>query len=312
LPEIRPYEPRDAGPGAELIGSLFPPPNAITEATVAHWFGSSPERARNRVWVAYDGPELVGWADGQQRWSVAEEGLTELWVGIRADRRGQGLGSRLYALADEHVRGLGAREIRTFAREDEPESIAFAERRGFREARREFSWALDLGTADHAPPEEPEGVRIVRLEEFRGRDGELFELYDEAHRDMPGDHQHVLDFDEWRAETLENPELDFEASSVVLVDDRLASFAWITSDRAGGGASHELTGTLRAYRGRGLARLAKQATIHWAAEAGLKFLATSNDGTNAPMLALNERLGYAPRATVIELAKTLDRGEPGA
>lgn len=311
MPEIRPYEPSDAGPGAELVGSLFPQPNAVTETTIAHWFESSPKRARNRVWVAYDGSELVGWADGQLRWSVAEEGLTELWVGIRADRRGQGLGRRLYAIAEDHVRGLGAREIRTFAREDEPESIAFVERRGFREARREYSWALDLETADHGPPEAPDGVRIVRLEELRGRDRELFELYDEAHSDMPGDHLHVLDFDEWHAETLENPELDFEASSVVLVEGRLASFAWITSDRGGGAGSHELTGTRRDYRGRGLARLAKQATIHWAAEAGLRFLATSNDGTNAPMLALNERLGYAPRTTVIELTKKLDGGETG-
>jgi GNAT superfamily N-acetyltransferase len=291
LPEIRPYEPRDAAPGAELVGSAFPQPNAITETTIRHWVESTPERSHLGVWVAYDGPELVGWADGALRWSVAEEDLGELWAAVRADRRGEWLGRELYTRAEDHVVAIGAREIRTFALENDPESIAFTERRGYREARREYSWALDLHTADHAAPTTPDGVRIVRLEELRGRDRELFELYDEAHSDMPGDHPHVLEFDEWRAETLANPELDFDASAVVLVDGRPASFAWITSDLTGGGGSHELTGTLRAYRGRGLARLAKQATIHWAAEAGLRFLATSNDGTNAPMLALNERLG---------------------
>jgi GNAT superfamily N-acetyltransferase len=310
LPEIRPYEPTDAGPGAELVGSVFPQPNAITETTIRHWVESTPERSQLGVWVVYDGPELVGWADGALRWSVAEEGLADLWAAVRADRRGEGFGRELYTRAEDHVVAIGAREIRTFVLEDDPESIAFTERRGYREARREYSWALDLQSADHAAPAVPDNVRIVRLEELRGRDRELFELYDEAHSDMPGDHPHVLEFDEWRAETLENPELDFDASAVVLVDGRPASFAWITSDRSGGGGSHELTGTLRAYRGRGLARLAKQATIHWAAETGLRFLATSNDGTNAPMLALNERLGYAPRTTIIELTKKLDGGEP--
>jgi GNAT superfamily N-acetyltransferase len=304
LPEIRPYKPTDAAPGAELVGSAFPQPNAITGTTIRHYVESSPPRSQLGVWVAYDSDDLVGWADAALRWSVAEEGLTDLWVAVRHDRRGKGLGRELYARAEDHLLALDAREIRTFALADDPASIAFTQRRGYREARREYSWALDLQSADHAAPTVPDGVRIVRLEELRGRDRELFELYDEAHSDMPGDHPHVLEFHEWRAETLENPELDFDASAVVLVDGTPASFAWITSDRAGGGGSHELTGTLRAYRGRGLARLAKQATIHWAAEAGLRFLATSNDGTNAPMLALNERLGYAPRTTMIEFTKT--------
>lgn len=64
-----------------------------------------------------------------------------------------------------------------------------------------------------------------------------------------------------------------------------------------------MTGTHPAYRGRGLARLEKEATIAWAAEAGLEYLLTSNDSTNAAMLALNKRLGYEPRPATIELAK---------
>ena len=311
MPEIRPYEPRDAGPGAELIGSALPKPVSITETTISHWVESSPERSRLRVWVAYDGPDLVGWSDGALRWSVAEEGLTDLWVVIRADRRGEGVGRRLYALAEAHVLEIGAREIRTFGREDEPESLAFATRRGYRVARREYSWVLDLEAADRSSPSVPDGIQVVRLEELRGRERDLFELYDEAHSDMPGDHPPVLQLDEWRTETLENPELDFEASAVVLLDGRPVSFSWITSDPVGGGGLHELTGTLREFRGRGLARLAKEATIHWAAEAGLRFLVTSNDDTNAPMLSLNERLGYQPRTTNVELTKKLNGGEAG-
>jgi GNAT superfamily N-acetyltransferase len=66
-----------------------------------------------------------------------------------------------------------------------------------------------------------------------------------------------------------------------------------------------MTGTLREYRRRGLARLVKLAAIRWAAENGITALHTDNDSTNADMLALNEHLGYRPTATGTTFAKTL-------
>ncbi len=48
----------------------------------------------------------------------------------------------------------------------------------------------------------------------------------------------------------------------------------------------------RAYRGRGLAAVLKQAQIRAATAAGLRRLRASNTVSNLPMRALNERLGY--------------------
>jgi RimJ/RimL family protein N-acetyltransferase len=58
-----------------------------------------------------------------------------------------------------------------------------------------------------------------------------------------------------------------------------------------------MTGTRADLRRRGLARLAKLATIAWAREHGFAAIQTSTDGENAPMLALNESLGYRPVST---------------
>jgi GNAT superfamily N-acetyltransferase len=55
-----------------------------------------------------------------------------------------------------------------------------------------------------------------------------------------------------------------------------------------------MTAVRRAWRGRGLARILKEATIGWAIANGLTALETGNDVDNAPMRAVNLRLGYQP------------------
>jgi GNAT superfamily N-acetyltransferase len=53
-----------------------------------------------------------------------------------------------------------------------------------------------------------------------------------------------------------------------------------------------MTATVRDFRRRGLARLAKLASIRWAAERGITSILTGNDRENPGMLALNDSLGY--------------------
>jgi RimJ/RimL family protein N-acetyltransferase len=190
-------------------------------------------------------------------------------------------------------------------RDGDEASLRFAERRDYRTTRRDQYWSLEVGTCDAAPPGTPDGVTVVRLADVRDRERELFELYSSAERDMPDEYTHSFAFDEWQEETLGNPELDLELSAVVLVDGSPASFAWLITDREGRRADNEMTGTHRAFRRRGLARLAKEATIAWAHEAGIRTISTSNDSANADMLALNEHLGYRPTQVMLQLAKDL-------
>ncbi|MGB2874292.1 MAG: GNAT family N-acetyltransferase, partial [Gaiellaceae bacterium] len=55
---------------------------------------------------------------------------------------------------------------------------------------------------------------------------------------------------------------------------------------------NEWTATLPELRGRGLARLAKLASIRRAVEEGITEILTGNDPDNLPMRELNRRLGY--------------------
>jgi hypothetical protein len=67
-----------------------------------------------------------------------------------------------------------------------------------------------------------------------------------------------------------------------------------------------MTGTARAFRGRGLAKLAKNHSLHRARAAGFTDAFTGNDAANGPMLAINEWFGYEICAT--EVNHVLDLG----
>jgi GNAT superfamily N-acetyltransferase len=303
-PKIRPYRPEDAELSVPLFRALVPGV-VYTGPAIRHWIESMPARARMQAWTALSGGEIVGWANAALRWSVQADGVIGGWVGILPEYRRAGLGSRLYELAEEHARSLDGRRFKSFTRRDSEDGRGFARRRGFVEGRLEQYWELDVATAALRHARQPPGVDVVRLRDVVDRERELFELYEAAHRDMPGDEPQTLEFDEWLPEALGGPTLDLDVSAVVLVDGRPAAFAWLHTDREGGYGANAMTGTHPDFRRRGLARLAKELTIRWAADAGIHTIWTSNDAMNADMLALNEHLGYRPTHVGVELVKTL-------
>ena len=66
-----------------------------------------------------------------------------------------------------------------------------------------------------------------------------------------------------------------------------------------------MTATRPAYRGRGLARWVKQRMQNAVAAAGVTSATTANDTTNAPMIAVNDALGYRPVTRSIRVQRRL-------
>src|SRR2546426_261252 len=60
------------------------------------------------------------------------------------------------------------------------------------------------------------------------------------------------------------------------------------------------TCTHPAYRGRGLAKGVKLQGLAQAVELGVPSVCTDNDSKNAPMLRINQQLGYEPRPGFVE------------
>jgi GNAT superfamily N-acetyltransferase len=293
---IREFEDRDAERASELLGDL---PWFTTPEVLRHWRRNLPERAHACYWVAELEGELLGWAEAEFEWATERDDLADVWVFVRTDHRGRGIGSALYEHAVAHNLEHGARELRSGGWEDA--GHRFLAERGYRPTRVERFSAVDPRTVDTSGLALPPGFRVASLAELAGRERDVHALYAEASADMPADDaESNVRFEEWLAETLRAPTLSKDGSFVVLDGETPASLSFL--EVAGNRATNELTGTARDYRRRGLARAAKLASIRWAAEHGIERIATSNDSTNAVMLAINDELGYRPWITWQEYA----------
>jgi hypothetical protein len=58
-------------------------------------------------------------------------------------------------------------------------------------------------------------------------------------------------------------------------------------------------------RGQGVARALKYETLAQAIGLGFRSVRTQNDGANAPILHLNDEMGYRPAAVILELHRKL-------
>lgn len=112
-------------------------------------------------------------------------------------------------------------------------------------------------------------------------------------------------FAEWRAETLDNPLIDRDASVVALEGREPVALAWLCTDREGRRGEALMAATRRDRRGRGLATAAKTESLRRAAELGITRILTGNDDESAPMLAINRKLGFTAAGVVESFSKPL-------
>jgi GNAT superfamily N-acetyltransferase len=283
---------------AKLVGVVEVEAPAPTPAGLAHWIESTPPRGRFRGWVAEEDGRIVGASWGYLDWSVSAGGGSVVWVGVLPEARRRGIGSALIGAAEEHALASGARKLDSKALE-RSEGELFLRTRGYRRARSTLVQRLDPSTADLKAlggleeARRAEGFDLVPLGAVADRLDELHAVYAAASVDIPADNpEDDLRLDEFESHVLGDPELTPDGSYVVLAEGRPAALAFLLVNREAAAAYNEMTGTLPQFRGRGLARLAKLATVRWARAQGIRELVTENDYENAAMRGLNKSLGY--------------------
>jgi GNAT superfamily N-acetyltransferase len=270
-----------------------------TEAGLRYNLAADLPASRRRFWVAEEGGEIVGRARAALETFSSVRDAGRISVSVRRDRRRGGLGARLYAPAEEHLVREGARRL--IATADDPAGRPFLEARGFRRTHTDVISAVEPAAVDlqELPRLEAEkaseGLRLASLAAVRSRPRDVYELHAATVADVPSDVPYDdIGYDDWLRSEWSHPDITDEGSFVVLDGARPVSIAVLVVDPEGRLAMNSFTGTLPDYRGRGLARLVKVASIRWAAENGIERIVTANDETNAAMLAVNRRLGYRP------------------
>ncbi|GAA2582777.1 MULTISPECIES: GNAT family N-acetyltransferase [Streptomyces] len=275
-----------------------------TPESVVHRLVHTPPGARSRSLVAEEDGEVVGTAQIGLVHDSAEPGPAFLNVYVHPERLRRGAGGLLVRTAEEYLTGEGATKLYSWVL-DEPANLAFAERHGYERRRAAYFLRLDLANAALPPLwSPPPGAELRTAADFADDPRPVFELDAESVADEPGDvGVEFTDYEAWLAETWRHPLLDRELTTVVVVDGRPAAFSVAYTD--GTRYSTAMTGTVRAHRGRGLARLAKTASLHRARAAGYTEALTGNDTDNGPMLAINKWLGYEICATEVRHVREL-------
>jgi GNAT superfamily N-acetyltransferase len=272
---------------------------------ILHHLTRTPPEARFRSLVAEEDGEVIGTAQVALAHDSPEPGQGLLNIYVHPDRTRRGAGGLLVRVAEEHLAAHGATKLFAWLL-DEPANRAFAERRGYGPGRSAHFLRLDLTRAALPPlPAPPPGVELRTAADFMADPRPLFELDAETTADEPSDvDAEFTDYQAWVESTWGHPLLNRELTTVVLADGRPAAFSVAHTDGASRYAS-AMTGTARAYRGRGLAKLAKAHALHRAHAAGCTQALTGNDTGNGPMLAINKWLGYEICATEVRYVREL-------
>jgi GNAT superfamily N-acetyltransferase len=220
-------------------------------------------------------------------------------VAVLPKARRRGVGERLLRAISDAAGSAGKTELHIGCADDRPEGIEFLAHRGFAELERSKSARLELAGVTAPPVVPPPGIDITTLaarpDLVEGVHAVALETFD----DIPGGDDPMVagDLAEFRARDVDRPSIPRDAFFVAVgpATGRVVGYAsLIMVPGSTTTAWHDMTTVLRADRGRGIARALKAATIAWALDNGLTALETGNDEANAPMRAVNARLGYRP------------------
>lgn len=264
-------------------------------------------QAEDMVWfVASRDGEDAGAALAYVGWhSAPGTGTGEAFV--LPAHRGAGVGSVLYRELAGWVQERGCVTLETTVSEDDAASIAWADRRGFREIGRTSRLALDLTAIEIPAVAPPEGVEIVSWAARPDLTAALYEVACEAYPDVPGEEGTPMDsYEAWLSKDMHGASDRPEATFIALAGGEVAGYAKLSlSSSRPKVVMHDMTGVRRAFRGQGIASALKRAEIAWAKQAGYDTLETVNEVRNEPIRRLNKRHGYTVQPGVVVMHDSL-------
>ncbi len=269
------------------------------------------------VLVAQGGETVQGMAAYSQNPGAYHPHRFVLELAVAPEWRGRGVGGALWSALHATLREHGAQEARLLAREDHPVAPGFLTRRGFVADKRYFTSALDVTAFGDAPyrtlPAQlaAQGLSLHSLTTLREAgtpdlEARLHALMSAVRVDVPrADPATPLSFEVFMDAVLGDPGL---LPGAYLVAEHAGEFIGQTAlfrSPVSPDLFTGLTGVTRAWRGRGVATTLKVAAIGAARAMGAATIRTDNASDNAPMLHLNDRLGFVRDPATVSYLRRL-------
>lgn len=309
-PQIRPALKGDLAQTHALIRNAFPA-LVLTEEHLRWRFDNPRSDVEDTRLVAVEDGTVVGHV--LSRLHTDEDGARKgrsIFGALAEDHRNEELTARLLEASEANLVEKGATVLRADAAQEgvQIDGGLFREAalaRGYELVESHHILGMDLSKLPE-PPKAPEGVELRRWSEFSDNPRPLYEIDRAADADEPGESsQEFPSFEVWLETVWHNPMADLELSLALLLDGVPVAITCYSSDHDTRMES-AMTGTLREYRGRGLASYAKNTALHRAREQGFTHAYTGNHETNKPMLAINNRIGYTLVGTESIYTKQLE------
>lgn len=284
---------------AEIMSSIEPDPTEA-EDLLRRERAAPAERIRRYMVAVDDTGHIVGYCN-TVRLPWMPEGHFYVNLKVDAPARHRGIGSALWEDGFAFAREHGATNWRAEVPDNCEECLRFVEKRGFAIANHAFNSALDLTTFDESrfagaiERVEAQGIHFFSLADAGDTPEARHKLYElNAHTalDVPGSDGTFDPFEYFSKQVF--GAVWFRADGQILAGDgaRYVGLGALAYYPETGLFYNAHTGVHREYRGRGIALALKLLVIRKARELGATSIKTDNDSQNAPMLAINTKLGY--------------------
>lgn len=297
---LRPMQAQADFPRMAELQSMFGP-EPVTVADLEDWQRrASAERIQQRTTALDQHGRLVGFGTaGHDPWIVAGKFWLEVVVDPAVHK--QGVGELLYTHALEFAQQHGATLLESEVRDHLPASLHFAQKRGFAIDRHLFGSKLDLTNFDEThfagaiESVKASGLRLTNLAEL-GETSEtqrqLYELNRRSALDIPGRDQTYVPFEQFQQNVFNAPWYRADGQFIAIDGEHWVGMSAVGYFSATNSMYNMITGVDLSYRGRGLAQALKLLAIKCAQRYGAAYIRTNNDSENAPILAVNRKLGY--------------------
>jgi GNAT superfamily N-acetyltransferase len=311
--QVRPFDPRTDYPHLATLLALASDP-----APDAHALREDDtQRDAEDVWLRLMALDDDGRICGTSCvWHPAWTPDGHFWLNVVVDvaHRGQGIGLQLYAAAFDFAVIRGALRFEATVREDDQSALCFAEKRGFQVERHVFDSDLDVVSFDETPFIDAlaavlaSGVTFSTFQQLASKPDaarQLYDLHRETMGDIPGWAYGFPSFEEYTKQVVNGPWLLAEGTYVARFYDDWVGLTMMQASPQPHQLSTLMTGVKRDFRGRDIALALKLLSVRYARAHNITTLSESNDSLNAPMVAINQKLGYSPRSGTFHVCKAV-------